>query len=149
MTIIDHRISMRSMVNNQVTVEIETGIVQGRFPRRALKSLLEWYELYRERLVEDWQLAQQHQPLNRIPPLEWSPMLQITTADYLDGHRVRVCFSNGEHGTVNLADAAQGPMFEPLRDPAIFQRFEGFTGFSTQSGGRTTPIWLPSTCTRK
>lgn len=54
----------------KVTVEINTGVVQGRFPRRALKSLLEWYELYREQLLEDWQRAEQHQPLTRIPPLE-------------------------------------------------------------------------------
>jgi hypothetical protein len=54
----------------KVTVEINTGIVQGRFPRRALKSLLEWYELYREQLLEDWRLAERHQPLTPIPPLE-------------------------------------------------------------------------------
>ena len=54
----------------KVSIDIHTGIVQGRFPRRALKSLLEWYELYRDELVADWQLAEQHQPLNRIPPLE-------------------------------------------------------------------------------
>ena len=53
-----------------VTVEINAGVVQGRSPRRALKSLLEWYELYREQLLEDWHLAEQHQPLTRIPPLE-------------------------------------------------------------------------------
>lgn len=54
----------------KVTVEINAGVVQGRFPRRALKSLLEWYELYRDQLLSDWELAAQHQPLNRIPPLE-------------------------------------------------------------------------------
>ena len=54
----------------KVTVEINTGVVQGRFPRRALKALLEWYELHRDDLLEDWELAEQHQPLNRIPPLE-------------------------------------------------------------------------------
>jgi hypothetical protein len=54
----------------KVTVEINTGVVQGRFPRRALKALLEWYELHRDNLLEDWELAEEHQPLNRIPPLE-------------------------------------------------------------------------------
>jgi hypothetical protein len=54
----------------KITVEINTGVIQGRFPRRALKALLEWYELYRDDLLEDWVLAEQHQPLNRIPPLE-------------------------------------------------------------------------------
>ena len=54
----------------KVSVEINTGIVEGRFPRRALKALMEWYELHRDQLLEDWQLAERHQPLNRIPPLE-------------------------------------------------------------------------------
>lgn len=54
----------------KITVEINTGVVQGRFPRRALKALLEWYELHRDDLLEDWELAEQHEPLNRIPPLE-------------------------------------------------------------------------------
>jgi hypothetical protein len=47
-----------------------THVIQGRFPRRALKALLEWYELHRDDLLEDWELAEQHRPLNRIPPLE-------------------------------------------------------------------------------
>ena len=54
----------------KITVEINAGVIQGRFPRRALKALLEWYELHRDDLLEDWVLAEQHQPLNRIPPLE-------------------------------------------------------------------------------
>jgi hypothetical protein len=54
----------------RVTVEIHAGVIQGRFPRRALRSLLEWYELYRDDLLEDWELAEQHEPLNPIPPLE-------------------------------------------------------------------------------
>jgi hypothetical protein len=31
-------------------VEIETGVVEGKFPRRALGAVLEWYEMYKERL---------------------------------------------------------------------------------------------------
>jgi hypothetical protein len=54
----------------KITVEINTGVIQGRFPRRALKALLEWYELYRDELLQNWELAEQHQPLNRIQPLE-------------------------------------------------------------------------------
>ena len=53
-----------------MTVEINTGVVEGRFPRRALKAVMEWYELHRDDLLQDWLLAEQHQPLNKIPPLE-------------------------------------------------------------------------------
>jgi hypothetical protein len=51
-------------------VEIETGIVEGKFPKRALGAVLEWHDLYRDKLKEDWELAKEHQPLKSIPPLE-------------------------------------------------------------------------------
>jgi hypothetical protein len=54
----------------QVTVEINTGVVEGKFPRRALHAVLDWYGLYKEQLLEDWQLAEQHAQLKKIPPLE-------------------------------------------------------------------------------
>jgi hypothetical protein len=54
----------------QVTVEIDSGVIEGKFPRRALRAIIEWHELYREELFEDWELAEQHQPLKPIPPLE-------------------------------------------------------------------------------
>ena len=54
----------------EVTVEIESGVVQGRFPKRALRHVLEWLDLHRAELQTDWQLAREGQPLNRIDPLE-------------------------------------------------------------------------------
>ena len=37
----------------EVVVNIENGVIEGRFPRRAVRLLLEWYELHREELMED------------------------------------------------------------------------------------------------
>jgi hypothetical protein len=54
----------------EVVVYIEDGVVEGRFPRRALSHVLEWYALHRQELLEDWSLAMQRKPLNRIDPLE-------------------------------------------------------------------------------
>ena len=54
----------------EITVDINTGIVTGKFPRRALNAVLEWYELHKEELADDWQRARQELPLNRIEPLE-------------------------------------------------------------------------------
>lgn len=54
----------------QITVEINSGIVEGKFPRRALNAVLEWYQLHKETLHEDWNLAVQHEELKKIPPLE-------------------------------------------------------------------------------
>lgn len=51
-------------------MEIESGVVEGRFPRRAMAAVLDWYHLHRDELAENWELARQRQPLNRIDPLE-------------------------------------------------------------------------------
>lgn len=54
----------------EITVDIVTGVIGGQFPRRALRHVLEWYELHREELLEDWELARNRQPLKKIAPLE-------------------------------------------------------------------------------
>lgn len=53
-----------------ITVEIETGKVRGKFPRRALTHVLEWWLAHREDLMKNWELSQQKLPLNKIEPLE-------------------------------------------------------------------------------
>jgi len=54
----------------EVTVDIETGVVTGRFPKRALGHVMEWATLHRDELLENWTLAQEKQPLKRVAPLE-------------------------------------------------------------------------------
>ncbi len=54
----------------EITVEIGRGVVEGRFPRRAMAAVLDWYHLHRDELAENSELARQRQPLNRIDPLE-------------------------------------------------------------------------------
>ena len=54
----------------RITVDIRNGIIEGKFPKRALKAVLEWYEMYKDSLLHDWELAEKHMPLNKIPPLE-------------------------------------------------------------------------------
>ncbi len=51
-------------------------------------------------------------------------MLQVTRAEHLEGFKVRVSFSNGEAGVVDLFEALWGPVFEPLRDPGRFKEFK-------------------------
>lgn len=55
---------------HEITVEIESGIVQGRFPRRALAAVLDWYGLHQAELDRNWELVLAQQPLNPIEPLE-------------------------------------------------------------------------------
>ena len=54
----------------EVTVGIEDGVVKGEFPRRALRHVVEWYELHKTELAENWQRAKDRKPLQPIPPLE-------------------------------------------------------------------------------
>lgn len=30
----------------RISVEINTGVIEGKFPKRALKALMEWYEMH-------------------------------------------------------------------------------------------------------
>jgi hypothetical protein len=55
---------------HQMTVEIESGEVRGEFPPRAVRLVLEWADLHKQELLEDWERARQRQPLERIAPLE-------------------------------------------------------------------------------
>lgn len=54
----------------EVTAEIETGLVNGRFPKRALRLVLEWLDIHRDELLMDWRLAGDRHPLKKIAPLE-------------------------------------------------------------------------------
>jgi len=53
-----------------VTISIREELVTGKFPTRALKLVLEWCELHKEELLENWELAQQRRALKSIAPLE-------------------------------------------------------------------------------
>ena len=54
----------------EITVGILDGIVSGKFPKRALRLVLEWLEQHQAELLEDWHLAQKREALKPIPPLE-------------------------------------------------------------------------------
>ena len=54
----------------EITVEIETGIVRGQFPKRALRAVLDWLDEHKLDLLEDWRLAEERKPLKPIAPLE-------------------------------------------------------------------------------
>ena len=54
----------------EITVNIFNGVVEGTFPKRALRHVLEWYELHKDELAEDWELCRQQEIPKPIEPLE-------------------------------------------------------------------------------
>lgn len=56
--------------DQEVIVEITTGIVEGRMSKRAIRMVLEWLDLHQTELMENWERARQRQALNEIQPLQ-------------------------------------------------------------------------------
>jgi hypothetical protein len=56
---------------HEALVAIETlEVIAGELPRRALELVFDWTELHRMELMDNWQKAQEHLPLENIEPLE-------------------------------------------------------------------------------
>jgi len=49
-------------------------------------------------------------------------ILHILEAEYIQDYKVRVRLNDGSEGVANLESALWGPVFEPLRDKALFAR---------------------------
>jgi len=56
--------------DDEVKVEIKSGLVKGNMSKRALAMIQEWRKLHEEELLENWERAASKKPLNRIQPLE-------------------------------------------------------------------------------
>jgi hypothetical protein len=53
-----------------ITVEIETGRIEGVMSRNALQLIWSWLDLHRVELLENWELARRQEPLRPIEPLD-------------------------------------------------------------------------------
>ncbi|HEX3584271.1 MAG TPA: DUF4160 domain-containing protein [Thermoanaerobaculia bacterium] len=54
----------------KVIVRIVDGYIEGKLSPRAQALVLEWWNLHRTELAENWQLAKTRKELKPIPPLE-------------------------------------------------------------------------------
>ena len=54
----------------EMKVFILDGVIEGTFPRRALRHVLEWYELHKDELLADWHLCENKEMPKPIKPLE-------------------------------------------------------------------------------
>ncbi len=51
-------------------VDIQHGyVIKGALPSRQLKYVLAWCEMHQDELMQNWELAKNTQPLNKIAPL--------------------------------------------------------------------------------
>jgi hypothetical protein len=55
--------------DQEISVEIKSGIVEGKMTKRALRMVFEWMEHHQDELLEDWDLARNRKPLQPIAPL--------------------------------------------------------------------------------
>ena len=53
-----------------IAVNIHTGVIEGKFPKRALRLVLEWYELHQEELLDNWNSLRETGEFQKITPLE-------------------------------------------------------------------------------
>ena len=54
----------------EATVRMADGALTGDLPRRAEGLVIEWMNLHKDELLDNWQRAEMRQPLRRIAPLE-------------------------------------------------------------------------------
>ena len=54
----------------EAVINIDSGLVKGEMPRRALNLVYEWLDLHKDELLENWELAQRQEPLFKIEPLK-------------------------------------------------------------------------------
>ena len=56
--------------DQKVLVDILKGrVLRGAFPSRQLKFVLAWTEIHKDELMQNWELAKDDLPLNKIAPL--------------------------------------------------------------------------------
>jgi hypothetical protein len=53
-----------------IIVEIHSGVIEGKFPKRALNLVMEWYELHKDELLQDWNMIRTIGEFNKIASLE-------------------------------------------------------------------------------
>ena len=51
-------------------------------------------------------------------------MIRVIAARHVAGHTLWLRFADGLEGEVDLSAELEGPIFDPLRDPAYFRSFQ-------------------------
>jgi hypothetical protein len=114
----------------KITVEIESGTVRGAFPPRALRLVLEWAQLHKPNC---WTTGSGRAGGSR------SSASRHWSSHGLRRHRSTVrrpvcdlaAIRDNTSGEIDLEKELYGPVFEPLRDTAVFRQFQVHPEFHT------------------
>ena len=68
-------------------------------------------------------------------------MIRVQSVKPEKGYRLQIEFEDGVHGTLDLSDELYGPVFEPLRDPVLFEQvgFDEYGVVSWPNGADMAP----------
>ena len=62
------RLRARYQDHQEITVEIESGIVEGTMSRRALRTIFEWLDQHQAELMKNSELARDRRALEQVAP---------------------------------------------------------------------------------
>ena len=69
--------------------------------------------------------------------------IEVVKAEYIDGYKLLLLFSNGERRIVDLSDSLKGTVFAPLKDINFFKRFSiKFNTVEWENGADFAPEYL-------
>ena len=51
-------------------IHIDSGIIKGEMPRRALNLVYDWLDLHKDELIDNWKLIQESGEFKKIEPLK-------------------------------------------------------------------------------
>lgn len=110
--------------DDEAAIDIQqSAVMEGKLPRRALSLVLEWNTLHRQALLDAWRKRASRTINLRGSTIGLSRMiLHITRCEVVGPTHVSVVFNDGDSRVVDLWPLLEGPIFEPLRDPAQFRQ---------------------------
>ena len=69
--------------------------------------------------------------------------LEVKSAEYLDGYKIKLLFNNGETKVVDLSNFLSGTVFAPLKDLNAFRKFTiKFNTIEWENGADFAPEYL-------
>lgn len=105
-------------------------LLAGDLPPRMLGMVFEWGAMHRTELMDNWELLRSHQhprsieaPSNPFDErMVRMDLVDVVGVEVLDRYQLRLTFSDGVTGDIDLESWLWGDAFEPLRDLSFFRQ---------------------------